>query len=168
MAAFTGSPTGSTQYNQQVGVLQGGVSFGEKLKMRRFSYTHAAGAGTGEVNLVELPVGKLTILPDLSRIVASTFVTGADLHLGHRAYTEPDGDAVVQDDNAFADNLDAGPAGGGIDVAWPLPAIGFFEANVGQAAAGVRPGFTIYAMIDTANIEDGDTINGYVVWADPA
>lgn len=163
MGAFTGSPTGSTQFNQQTGVLQGGIVFGEALKARRFSYTHAAGAGTGEINLVNLPAGRITIFPDLCRIIASTFVTGADLHLGHRVYTEPDGDTVVEDDNAFADNLDAGPGGGGIDVAWPLPAIGFAEFNVGDSR-----GFRIYAMVDTANIEDADTINGHVVWADPS
>ena len=43
------------------------------LKAKPFTYTHlaAAGAGTGEVNLLRLPPGRLTIFSQLSRIEAT-------------------------------------------------------------------------------------------------
>lgn len=157
MAAFTGTPTGSTQYNLATGVTQGGIAYLEKLRLRRFSYTHAAGAGTGEVNLVFLPEGQVDIYSELSRLATSAFAATADIHLGYRAFTEPDGDAVVADDNAFMDNGDA--ATGITHAAWPLP------AAPGITSLNSRGGITIYAMIDTANIEDTDTIAGWVVWA---
>ena len=159
MSAFTGSPTGSTEYNKQTGTVQGGVSFQERLHMRRFNYTHAAGAGTGEINLLILPAGNITIISELSRRASSQFAASADLHLGYRAYTEPDGDAVVADDNAFGDNEDAG--GGALThAAWTLP------AAPGLTSIDSRSGLTLYAMVDSGNIEDGDTITGWVVWAE--
>lgn len=159
MAAFTGTPTGSTQYNQDTGATQGGVAYLEQLRCRQFSYTHAAGAGTGEVNLVRLPVGQITIFSEFSRLASSQFVATADLHLGFRSYTEPDGDVIATDDNAFADNLDAG--GGAIThAAWPVP------SAPGLTHINSKTGLTIYAMVDTANIEDTDTIAGWVFWAD--
>jgi hypothetical protein len=164
MGAFTGSPTGSLQYNQQTGVVQGGIMFLEHPRIRQFTYTHAAGAGTGEINLVNLPEGQFTIFSEFSRLAASAMVTLADFHLGYRAYTEPDGDVIPEDDNAFADNVDSGAAI--THAAWPLPAApGLTHINVGTNAPGVLPGFTIYATIDTGNIEDGDTIAGWVFWA---
>ena len=122
--------------------------------MARFNYTHTAGAGTGEVNLIRLPAGKYRILSDLSLIVSSAMVTAADLHIGHRAYTQPDGTAVAEDDNALADNLDAGSA---IDQSLPLPA-------GGELVIDSRDDLVFYAMVDTANIEDTDTISGYIVY----
>lgn len=156
--AFTGSPTSSTQYAAQTTgrarVLEANVIEG-KLRVARFSYTHSAGAGTGEVNLIRLPAGKYVIFPGLSRIVSSAMATGADLHIGTRAYTNIDGTAVAEDDNRFADNLDAGSA---IDQTLPLPAGGTFVVDA-------KDELVIYAMIDTANIEDTDTISGYIVYA---
>lgn len=158
MAAFTGSPTGSTEYNLTLGITQGGVAFLEQPRIRYFNYTHAAGAGTGEVNLVVLPEGQVRIYSEFSRLASSQFAANADLHLGFRSYTEPDGDVIAADDNAFADNLDAG--GGAIThAAWPLP------AAPGITTLNSRTGVTIYSLIDTGNIEDADTIAGWVFWA---
>src|SRR3972149_2817358 len=108
MAAFTGTPTSSAQYTSQAGAIGGRGRGG-------------AGAGTGEVNLLRLPPGRLTIFSQLSRIEATQEAVNADLHLGFRAYTEPDGDAVAEDDNAFLDNADAG--GGAISSVFLLPAV---------------------------------------------
>lgn len=159
MAAFTGSPTGSTQYNQDTGVTQGGVTYLENLHLRRFTYTHAAGAGTGEINLVRIPAGRVDIHSIFSRRESTQFAASADLHLGYRSYTEPDGDVIAADDNAFGDNEDAG--GGALTAAaWTLP------TGLGVTEINSRTGLTIYAMVDSGNIEDTDTINGWVVWAD--
>jgi len=163
MAAFTGTPTSSAQYTSQAGAI-GGPIWNVGLKAKPFTYTHlaAAGAGTGEVNLLRLPPGRLTIFSQLSRIEATQMVATADLHLGFRAYTEPDGDAVAEDDNAFLDNADAG--GGAISSVFLLPAV-TAAAGPGITQINSRNGFILYAMVDTANIEEDDTISGYVVWA---
>ena len=157
MAAFTGTPTGTTQYNQQMGVVQGGIAFLEKPRIRVFSYTHAAGAGTGEVNLVLLPEGQVTIYSEFSRFATSAFAVNSDIHIGFRSYTEPDGDVIAADDNAFGDNMDAG--GAIAHAVWPLP------AAPGLTTLNSRTGITLYSLIDTGNIEDTDTIAGWVFWA---
>src|SRR3990172_9848375 len=120
MAAFTGTPVKSVQYTDQTNSAEKvAPNIIGKVHIARFSYVHSAGAGTGEVNLIELPAGKITIYPDLSRIVTTAFAATADLHLGYRAYTDSAGVAVVADDNAFLDNADVG--GGALDQAWTLP-----------------------------------------------
>ena len=156
MAAFTGTPVKSVEYtNQTASATKVSPDVIGKLHVARFSYTHAAGAGTGEINLVELPAGKITIYSDLSRIVTSQFAASADLHLGYRAYTGSDGVAVVEDDNAFLDNSDVAAAA--VDSAWVLPAGGYTSFDT-------RNGLLIYAMVDTGNIEDTDTIAGWVAY----
>jgi len=154
--AFTGSPTKSTEYTNQVDGNKKAAPFHDKpVRYAPFSYTHAAGAGIGEVNLVRLLPGRIVVLPDLSRLVTSAFAANADIHIGTRAFTNPDGTAVAEDDNRFADNEDAG--GGALDKAFPLPA-------GGKETLDSRDGVIVYAMIDTGNIEDNDTIDGYVAY----
>ena len=153
MAAFTPSPTSSLQYADQLTaqmvdrVIGGGV-----VEEWSFKYAHTVGAGTGEINLIKLPAGLIRVNVDKSRIVSSAMVATADLHIGYRAHTNMDGTAVAEDDNAFADNLDAGSA---IDQAWVLPAVGFLDLDS-------EDGVVIFVLIDTANIEDTDTIDGQV------
>jgi len=155
MATFTGSPASGVEYALYAAHdLVPSRDWGSKLRCWFFHYTHSLGAGLGEVNLIRMEPGKRRILIDLCRIVASQMVATADLHLGYRAYTKYDGTAVVADDNAFLDNADVG--GGDIDSAWVLPAVGYFDVDS-------KTNFIIYAMIDTANIEDTDTINGWCI-----
>ena len=153
MSAFTGTPASSVQYALQIAgkTPSSDISHG----VAKFSYTHALGAGTGEVNLIWLPPGRITIFNTASLIRASQMVSTADLHVGFRAYTDPVAGAVVVDDNAFLDNADVG--GGAIDSAFLLPA-----APAAWQVFNTEGGLIIYAMIDTANMEDGDTINGFV------
>ena len=112
MAAFTGTPTGSTQYNSTP------MQYTNYVRAA-FSYTHAAGAGTGEVNLLKLPPGRVIIYSADSRIACSAMATGADIHLGYRAYVDPAGTAVVESNNAFLNDGDA--ATGLTSAAWALP-----------------------------------------------
>ncbi len=161
MAAFTGTPTSSLQYADQLTAQMADPVIGiGKLQVGSFKYTHTAGAGTGAINLIELPGGLLRVFVDLCRIVSSAMVTTADLHIGYRAHTKMDGTAVVEDDNAFEDNADAGSA---IDKVWTLPAVGFLDLD-----SDGNPGPVIFVTIDTANIEDTDTIDGYCVYAQAA
>lgn len=156
MAAFTGTPVKSVEYTAQSTAHQKTpVETIAKLFLGKFTYVHTAGAGTGEIDLLEMPAGRIRVYPDLSRIVTSAFAANADIHLGYRAYVNSANVAVVADDNAFLDNGDAG--GGAIDSAWVLPAEGFLEINS-------RNGWILTAMVDTGNIEDTDTISGWIAY----
>lgn len=156
MAAFTGTPTSSLQYADQLTSQMSDPVIGQgQLRCHPFKYTHTAteGAGTGEVNLTKLPAGLIRVLPNLSHIHTYTaFGSSADLHIGYRAHTNMDGTSVSEDDNAFADNLDAG--GGALDAIWALPAVGYLDLDS-------QDGVVIFALIDSGNIEATDTIEGY-------
>lgn len=162
MAAFTGTPVGSTEYSQQVGAIGGPMVAGHGLKLMPFSYTHAAGAGTGEVNLCILPAGFIRTFSGLSALATSAFATGADIHLGFRAYTEPDGDVVAVDDNFFLDNGDAA-TGGAMTLIPAAPGVSVFRVRHSNGDYKGK-GLVIYALIDTGNIEDTDTIAGYIAY----
>lgn len=158
MANFTGTPRGSLQYDdQQTAQMADPVIGRGKLECMPFKYTHTAteGAGVGEINIVTLPAGLIRVFSDLSRIVSSAMVSTANLSIGYRAHTKMDGTAVVEDDNAFENDADAGSA---IDKVWTLPAVGFLDLDS-------ENGVVLFVEIDTANIEDTDTIDGYVVYS---
>ena len=123
-----------------------------EMKYLYFSYTHSSGAGTGEVSLGNLPSGKIRVYPELSRCTTSAFAAGSDIHLGHTGYTEPGGTAVAADDNAWVDNGDAA-TGGNMTFVTGEP----IEYNS-------ESGIAVEAMIDTGNIEDTDTIAGYLCY----
>jgi hypothetical protein len=151
--AFTGSPKDSTWITNHEASNRDNVqeNYPQTLKMLVSPiYTHASGegAGTGEINLIKLPPGRLTIHPDLCRIITSQFATNADLHIGHRAYTDLDGATVSEDDDEWGANLDAG--GGALDAAFTLPAAPTLYES--------QDGIEVYALVDTGNIEVGDTI----------
>ena len=151
MAAFTGSPLDSTYLTNQEAANRDNLKRNDPQNLKVWHptvYTHAAGAGTGEINLGKLPAGEITVYPDLCRVISSQFAASADLHIGHRAYTQPDGTAVAEDDNEWLDNGDAG--GGALDTA--------FTAITGPTVYDSQAGIEVYAMVDTGNIEDGDTI----------
>lgn len=160
MAAFTGTPVKAPTYTLQTNGNKASTFLVEGARKFATSglYTHAAaaGAGTGAIDLIKLPHGKIRLFTDDSRVVTSAFAAGADLHIGYRAYTAADGSAVVEDDNAFGDNLDAG--GGALDAALDLPAVGYHDFDS-------KDGVVLFAMIDTGNIETGDTIELFVEYA---
>lgn len=153
---FAGSPTASATYLAQAG---GSAKvplrdFGGKLRIAHFTYTHTAGAGVGEINLVKLPAGKKKILNLLSHFRTSAMVATADGDVGYRAYTNTVGVAVVADPNALGDGLDVATGG---DLGLPLPAVGYLDLDSSDEV-------TIFVDINTANIEDTDTIDGYIVY----
>lgn len=121
-------------------------------------YTHSTGADTDvEVELIRLPAGRVRIYSQLSRIDASQMVATADFSLGTRAYTAEDGTDVAEDPVRFANQLDVG--GAALDQVWPLPAaIGITELNS-------QSGITVFCLIETANIEDTDTIRVYCAYS---
>jgi hypothetical protein len=132
-----------------------GADWGASLKSSVGSLTFTA-AGTGTAKMVTLPAGRKIIFPDLCRIVAPQGSTNADLHVGHSAYVEPDGDTVSADDNAFADNLDLG--GAALDQAFALPAVGYYVIDS-------KGPVDIEVLIDTANSAAAGEMFLLVVWA---
>jgi hypothetical protein len=166
--AFTGSPTGSVQYNQLTGVTQGGAYGGEtagKLKASYFEYTHtaAAGAGTGEMNLVILPAGSILVYPFLSAHgVSVAWAASSTVQFGTRAYTQPDGTAVAQAVGALSTALAVGAATQATRV-MDVPAFGqVLKLN------SRSPGVTVFATVASGNITVGGTLFGWVTWADPS
>lgn len=132
------------------------------LYVARVSYTHSGGAGQHQINLVKLPAGRVVIYPRLSRLRTSQFALNADLHLGYRAYKKFDGTAVAEKNNEWVNDLDVG--GGAKNDFWSALAgtgVGTTEAKEYETIDGLE----IFALVDTANIEDGDTIDLEVVYS---
>ena len=150
-AAFTGSPASGTE----IALVNAGQKTGvpTRIEFIPFSYVHSLGAGTGEVNLAWIPPGLVRILPDLCRYACSQFAAGALLHFGTRAYVDIHGVTIAEDDNALGDNINVN--GGATDAIFATPTAPWLEID---SQAGVL----FYAMVDTGNIEDGDTIDGYL------
>lgn len=154
--AFTGSPVDSTQRtNEKDSAVKADLRDHSGLKVVVGQYTHSAGAGTGEINMFKLPPGRIRIYPDLCRVVSSAMVATADLHIGHRAYVNEAGTTVVEDDNEWLDNADAGSA---IDSA-------LTDGGTTNNAYNSEDGIEVYALIDTGNIENTDTIYLLMVYS---
>jgi hypothetical protein len=160
MAAFTGTPVKAPTYTLQTNGNKASSMHVEGVRKFATSgvYTHAAaaGAGTGAVDLIKLPHGKVRLFTDASRVFTTQWAANADLHIGYRAYVGSDGVTVVEDDNAFGDNLDAG--GGALDAALDIPAKGYHDFDS-------KDGVVLFALIDTGNIETDDTLELYVEYA---
>ena len=145
-------PTTSTQrdseldyQNKKQGIYDGG------LRCAYAKYTCTT-AGVGTIDLLTLPPGRIMIHNDISRILSSDdFVTNADLHLGHAAYVNQAGTAVVADDNEWFDNEDCG--GGAIDKAFGA---GVITTPISEYNS--QGGILVQAMVDTANVSIGATI----------
>lgn len=73
-----------------------------RIRVAYFDYTQAAnGAINDDVQLVELPPGRVRVFSVLSHLVASDKAAGATLNVGWAAYVDPDGVAVAADPNGF-------------------------------------------------------------------
>lgn len=165
--AFTGSPTGSVQFNLQTGVTPGGAYGGEvsgKEKVSIFEYTHpaSAGAGTGEINLVNLPSGSIIVLPAMSFFgVSVAWIAASTVSIGNRAFTQPNGTIVAAAAGALV-NAAAVGAATVATTAFSVPAFGQVQRFNSQG------GVTIFATVAGGNIPVGGTLFGYITWADPS
>jgi hypothetical protein len=171
MAVFTGSPSSSTQYAAQIGgssvaKIPSGDLHGI-LHRAYFSYTHTAteGSGTGEINLVTLPPGRIRIFAHDCRLITSQTAASSTMDVGYRAYYEPDGDLIAEDDNAFEDNRDTASAA--TDAVLEFAGDGSTDDptvfNVDRNLAGTG-GLIIFASVDSGNIEADDTIKGWITF----
>lgn len=158
--AFTGSPVDTTVRAAQKADMPIAGDVQGSLYVADVTYTHAAGAGTGEINLVKLPAGRVKVFPRLSRLRSTDMAANADLHLGHRAYTNFDGTAVAEDDDEWIADADAG--GGALNDFWASIT---GATGVEAAEYETRDGLEIFVTIDSGNIEDDDTIDVEVVYS---
>ena len=169
--AFPTDPAQSAQYasqfdNSNLDYIQATPD----IEMIHVTYTHAAPdvAGVGTIELLRLDHGRIKIWPHLSLLAHSAFVATADLDIGYRSYVQNDGTVVAEDGNALFDSIDAG--GGALALTlWPA-VTGAVVTNApvefetaGPGVEGVyqvpeETGLRIFATVDTANIEVGDTI----------
>jgi hypothetical protein len=153
MAAFTGTPASASDYSKEVTAPIRKTVAANGVQVKKFAtYTHALGTGTGAVNLGTLPQGTYWVYPYLSTIVTSAWEANADVHLGYRAYLKTDGTTATEDDNAFADNVDAA-TGGTFNLTLPPVLI--------EAAEPV----VIFALIDTGDIANDDTLDVHLAYA---
>lgn len=169
---FPTDPAESAQYTQQLNNVNVSVdNVGADLEVIHITYTHDEGAGVGEIELLRLDPGRLKIYPHLSLLAHSAFVATADLDIGFRSYKQKDGTVVAENGVQLFDSIDAG--GGALALtAWPSvtgasaavaasQVIEFEAAGPGVEGVYCAPedaGLRMFASVDTANIEDGDTI----------
>lgn len=164
--AFTGSPTGTTQFNQQTGVTSGGVYGGDsagQLHATIFDYTHTstAGAGTGEVNIITLPPGSIAVLPNLCAFgVSVAWAAGSTVSFGNRAFTLTTGATQALSATSLTTAIAIGAATKAT-TAFDTPTFG------SMLRLNSMSGVVIHATIAGGNITVGGTLAGYIVWADP-
>jgi len=128
------------------------------LKVAYAKYTCTT-AGTGTIDMLTLPPGRIMIHNDISRVLSSDdFVSTADLHLGHAAYTNQDDTAVAADDNEWFDNEDCG--GGAIDKAFGA---GVITTPISEYNS--KSGILVQAMVDVANVSIGATIEVLIYYS---
>jgi len=177
--AFPTTPASSVQYAAQDNSNNDKVDYRKMspvVRMLDINYVHGANdvldvAGVGEINLAILPVEgmDIKIYPHMSLYSSSAFVATANLSIGWRAYRLFDGTAVVEDADILFNDIDVG---GGViaHTLWPAVA-GAIVTNAPIEIQIGGPGLDkiyrpreetmlrLFATVDTANIEVGDTID---------
>ncbi len=88
--------------------------------------------------------------------MTTQFGASAVLDIGYRAHTKADGTAVNA--SAAALHNDAAVGAGAVDLALALPAAGYLELDS-------REGINIFATVASGDIEDTDTIEGFIAYA---
>ncbi len=128
-----------------------GIYDGAKVRCAYAKYT-AVAAGTGIAELLTLPAGRIIIHNHLSRMVGSDDgQTNANVSIGHAAYTQQDGTAVILDIDEWVNDADYG--GGVTDIVFDilLPTIPFGEYNS-------RDGIVVTMTVDTADMDLGGVV----------
>lgn len=131
-----------------------------KLRVQYFYYKNETGdvlAAATEIDLCDLPSGRVRVLPNLSRYGATAMSTGRTLDIGHRAYTKDNsGTDVSEDDNAFVSAKDI--SGAVNDVA--------FDAGAGNMKADLysKAGIRLFATVNVDTIPADAVVEGYIIY----
>ena len=151
MADFAGSPVQAHQFDAVAP--KEGVAM---LHWLTVNYTHAAGTGTGEVDVCTLPAGSLRLLTPLCHYATSQYATSAALSIGLREYVDAAGDTVNEDASVLLDTADVA-TGAVPETPCDLPVAGYLDVNS-------HAGIVVFATIDGGNIENGDTLEFRAAW----
>jgi hypothetical protein len=131
-----------------------------KLRVAYFTFTQGtAGDANSFVNLVKLPQGRVRLFPKLSWLVASAFGAGRTLDVGVGAHKNINGTDVAAVLDSLIDGLDVQNAtdavmGTGTNATARSILVENFD---GEA--------TVRAKVLGAAIDSGETLSGYVVFA---
>lgn len=132
-----------------------------KFRVQYFKYENLTGgtlADGTEIDLFDLPPGRVRVFPKLSSYRTTALGAARVLDIGHRAYypSYNPGTAEIEDDDAFVANKDVSAAvsdaafdGGQTKIKFDL-----FSRN------GVR----VYATVDGGTIPANGIIEGYMVY----
>jgi len=127
----------------------------------RFQYFNldaiaAAGDATSEINLCDLPPGRVRVVPSLCRLNNSAFGAARTLNIGHRTYQKRDNPSEtfeVEDDNAFADAVDVAAANNGVAF-----------GNGTKFDLYSKGGVSVFAIVNGGTIPIGATLSGFVAY----
>lgn len=160
MAVTTESSTQITNGTSLPPVMNPSYDDHGRVRCKVFTFTQgsAAGDATSTAGLVKLPPGVGRILLNESHIEWSAFGASRVLDIGYTAHTNTDGTAVVEDDNAFDNDIDVSSAGNaalGSDVAAASGKMYQFDS---------KEGITIFATVAGGTIPAGATLTGYVLY----
>jgi hypothetical protein len=159
---FSGEPLSSTQYAAQVNHALGFATDGvAKLFAVPFSGTIGED-GVGTINLVQLPGGRVRVLPALSYLDWADHEANSNLSIGHRAYIDSNGDSQDADADEWITQIDVG--GGRKTGLWNAIAAGSEDSFLIPQEKDAPSGLIIYATIDTGDTDTGDTYFGVVVF----
>jgi hypothetical protein len=150
----------ATVYSTQLteGVRKYPIDDHGKTRIQYFFFQNKTGAALAdgtEVELCDLPPGRVRVLPNLSRYRGTAMGASRLLDIGHRPYYKDNTvTPVVDDDDAFVANK---------DVAAIVSDVPFDVTNMKYdfySKAGVR----IYATIDGGTIPIDAIIEGYIFY----
>lgn len=131
-----------------------------KLRFAYFYYkneTGAALAAASEIDLCDLPTGRLRVLPNLSRYRCTALGAARTLDIGYRAYyATTSGAAEAEDDNAFVAAKDV--SGAVNDTA--------FDGGATKMKYDMfsRSGVRLFATINADTFPADAILEGYVAY----
>jgi hypothetical protein len=132
--------------------------WGGKLRVKHFTFTQGAAAGDANsyAKLVDVGPGPVTIYPSLSYVAHSAFGSSRTLDIGLAAYTQPDGTAVIADEDAIDAAVDVSGAGS-------FTPAGTVTAE--RLSINSRGAVVIQAKCESGTLPAGATLKGYIVYS---
>jgi len=115
--------------------------------------TVASDAGS-TIDLVELPAGRVRVLPSMSRVQTSAFGASRILDIGHTAYASGDNTTEAYDDDAFT------PAH--LDIASATADLKF--GNLLEFDLYSKAGVLVQAKVTGGTIPIGATLKGFIAY----
>lgn len=131
------------------------VEYGGKVRISYFEFTQitAAGDALSTAELCRLPMGRIRILPQNSRIAWSAFGASRVLDVGFRAYVTEGNAAVAEVANQLVNDIDVSSAGAGVAIGTLLK-FDIFSTK----------GVVVFAQVAGGTIPLAATLKGYIAY----